>query len=161
MIHQIEIQQYSDKYKDQTIKLILKIQTEEFSIPISINDQPDLQQIPQFYQAGIGNFWIALDGQQVVGTIALFDIGNNQAALKKMFVDNSYRGKGVSKALLDTLINWCIKKEVREIYLGTISACLAAHRFYEKNGFQEILKEQLPPTFPILKVDSKFYKFTI
>ena len=39
-------------------------------------DQPDLLQIPQFYQSGAGNFWVALDGEEVVGTVALLDIGN-------------------------------------------------------------------------------------
>lgn len=157
----IEIRQYSDEYKDQIIKLILKIQTEEFGIPISVKDQPDLQQISSFYQTGTGNFWVALDDKQVVGTIALVDIGNSQTALRKMFVDNASRGKekGVAKALLDRLISWCEQKKVHEIYLGTTSAYLAAHRFYEKNGFQEVPKETLPKAFPVMQVDSKFYVY--
>jgi RimJ/RimL family protein N-acetyltransferase len=47
---------------------------------------------------------------------------------------------------------------VTEIYLGTTAEFLAAHRFYEKNGFKEIAKSQLPPAFPIMAVDTKFYK---
>lgn len=155
----IEIRPYADLYKDQIIQLILKIQTEEFGIPISIKDQPDLQQISQFYQKGTGNFWVALDGDRVVGTTALIDIGNGQTALRKMFVDNDYRGKekGVAKYLLDKVIVWCKNKQVREIYLGTTAAYLAAHRFYEKNGFQEIQRASLPSSFPVMQVDSKFY----
>ena len=34
---------------------------------------------------------------------------------------------------------------------------LAAHRFYEKNGFIELQKVALPKAFPIMAVDSKFY----
>jgi hypothetical protein len=43
----------------------------------------------------------------------------------------------------------------------TTQKFLAAHKFYEKNGFMEIRKNQLPDTFPIMKVDSKFYKFKV
>ncbi len=157
----IAIKPYSEIYKNQIIQLILKIQTEEFGIPISIKDQPDLERITQFYQKGCGNFWVALDDDRVVGTVALIDIGEGQTALRKMFVDNDYRGKdkGVAKVLLDVLIAWCNLKKVHEIYLGTTSAYLAAHRFYEKNGFHEISKEALPKAFPVMQVDTKFYKY--
>jgi hypothetical protein len=37
----------------------------------------------------------------------------------------------------------------------------AAHRFYEKNGFSEIKKAELPPNFPLLQVDTKFYKYNL
>ena len=159
----IKIESYNNFYKDQIIQLILKIQTEEFGIAIAIEDQPDLEQIPKFYQKGKGNFWVALDNKHVIGTIALIDLGNGQAALRKMFVDKSYRGKeiGVAQALLNEVITWCKNKQICEIYLGTTSAFLAAHRFYEKNGFQEILKDVLPPTFSLMQVDSKFYMKTV
>jgi N-acetylglutamate synthase-like GNAT family acetyltransferase len=159
----IVIKPYAEIYQEQVIQLILTIQTEEFGIPISIKNQPDLEKIRQFYQIGCGNFWVALDGDRVVGTIALLDIGQQQTALRKMFVEQSYRGKekGVAKALLDELIAWCKNKKVTDIYLGTTSAFLAAHRFYEKNGFQEIPKASLPQSFPVMQVDSKFYRYRV
>lgn len=159
----IEITPYKDLYKDQIIRLILKIQTEEFNIPVSRHDQPDLEQIDTFYQTGTGNFWVALDGSKVIGTIALIDIGHAQTALRKMFVDHGYRGKdiGIAQALLDTLIKWCENNSVKEIYLGTIDVFLAAHRFYEKNGFQEISKLTLPQAFPIMPLDTKFYRLIV
>ena len=44
------------------------------------------------------------------------------------------------------------------ILLGTTEKFLAAQRFYEKNGFTEIQKDALPPKFPVMTVDVKFYK---
>ncbi len=154
---------FDDSYQDQVIELILKIQVEEFGIKITIKDQPDLKQIPSFYQKDKGNFLVALDGEKVIGTIALVDIGNNQAALRKMFVDENYRGKekGVAKALLDQLTLWSHEQGLSGIYLGTTSAYHAAHRFYEKNGFQKIQKSDLPETFSVMEVDSKFYKYSL
>jgi predicted N-acetyltransferase YhbS len=41
------------------------------------------------------------------------------------------------------------------------SPALAAHRFYEKHGFSEIAPAQLPPSFPIMRVDTKFYRLEL
>ena len=159
--NQIKIVAYSSIYQEAILNLIVNIQQTEFGIAITAADQPDLCNIQDFYQKGKGNFWVALLNQEVVGTISLLDIGNGQSALRKMFVDRPYRGKNyqVAAALLGTLLNWARSQKVREIYLGTTPKFLAAHRFYEKNGFKEIAEDELPHNFPVMRVDTRFYKF--
>ena len=159
----IDINTYSEIFKQGVINLILSIQQEEFGIPIDLEAQPDLKEIPGFYQKGNGNFWVASTGEIVIGTIALLDIGNHCGALRKMFVKASYRGSkfGVGQALLNTVFGWATEKEFDTILLGTTEKFLAAQRFYEKNGFQEINKNLLPKEFPVMAVDVKFYKYII
>ncbi|MGO4381156.1 GNAT family N-acetyltransferase [Pseudoduganella sp. RAF53_2] len=159
----IEIVPYEPAYQDGVVSVILPIQREEFGVPITLEAQPDLLDIPGFYQQGSGNFWVALDEREVIGTISLLDIGNGQAALRKMFVKAAYRGKehGVAQRLMNELVAWSGAHGVREVFLGTTSFFLAAHRFYEKNGFDEIRKDELPPTFHFMPVDSKFYRLGI
>ncbi len=94
----ITIQRFDKEFTDGVINLILPIQQQEFGIAITIDDQPDLLNIPSFYQVGKGNFWIALEGSNVVGTLALLDIGEGQAALRKMFVKKEYRGEKLAIA---------------------------------------------------------------
>jgi N-acetylglutamate synthase-like GNAT family acetyltransferase len=139
--------------------LIVGIQRDEFQIPITLEDQPDLQNIPAFYQQGAGNFWVAVSEGKVVGTVALLDLGNHQGALRKMFVQASYRGPGhgVSARLLNTLLEWSREQGVKHLYLGTTEKFLAAHRFYERNLFQQIAATELPGTFLKMAVDSRFY----
>lgn len=155
----VTIQIYSSKYQEQIINLILYIQQHEFAVPITLEEQPGLLNIPEFYQKGKGNFWIAVSNDTVVGTMALLDIGNNQGAFQKCFVRKDYRGKdiGVAQQLLDTLLDWAKNQSIKAVYLGTTEVYKAAHRFYEKNGFTEISKAELPQTFPLLQVDTKFY----
>lgn len=159
----ILIKPYQAEYKNEIIDLILDIQCKEFSIPITREDQPDLNDIPNFYQTGAGNFWIALCGGKVVGTAALLDIGNNQAVLRKFFVKSAYRGSryNTAKQLLTALLTGAAEHKVTEVFLGTTAKFLAAHRFYEKNGFVEITAEKLPAAFPIMKVDTKFYCYQV
>lgn len=140
--------------------LILPIQREEFGIDITYEDQPDLQDVDGFYRKGSGEFWVALDAGNVVGSIALIDIGNRQAALRKMFVQADYRGagQGVARALLDRLLAHAAASGIREIFLGTTSKFLAAHRFYEKAGFDLVEEAELPAGFPRMQVDTRFYR---
>jgi GNAT superfamily N-acetyltransferase len=153
------IRQYTPADAVAVIDAILPIQQSEFGIPITLEAQPDLLNIPGFYQHGSGGFWVAETGGAIVGTIALLDIGNRQAALRKMFVSQSYRGAGhgVAGHLLDTLLEWSRLHGIDEVYLGTTEAFVAAHRFYEKNGFTELNRGELPPAFPVMAVDTRFY----
>lgn len=157
------IEVYNKKYQQQVIDLILDIQQNEFNVPVTIQDQPDLMNIENIYCSKNGNFWIAVDNNTVVGTIALIDIENNQSCLRKMFVHKNYRGKerGTGQLLLDTLITWCKEKDIREIYLGTIERLEAAIRFYKRNNFFLVDKQLLPENFPIMKVDTHFFKLVI
>lgn len=157
------IQPYTDQNKQQVADLIVSIQQNEFGIPITLQDQPDLNDIPHFYQSNNGNFWTASVDDNMVGTIALLDIGNQQAALRKMFVSKNHRGKSfnIGQSLLDTLLHWATNRQFKEIFLGTTAQFIAAQRFYEKNGFIEIEKKQLPLQFPVMQVDVKFYRYDI
>lgn len=145
------------------ISVILPIQQTEFEIPITLDAQPDLQDIPGCYQRGKGNFWVAMDADTVVGTVALLDIGDRRAALRKMFVARAHRGAehGVGRALLRTLLTWCRAHGIDEVFLGTTAQFLAAHRFYEKSGFRELSREALPESFPVMAVDTKFYGLSL
>lgn len=163
ILGQVDVIPFADKYKDQVIELILDIQQNEFHIPITAKDQPDLHDIKNFYQKENGNFWISLENNKVTGTISLKDIGGNELALRKMFVKKDSRGgnKRTAKRLLDAALNWAEERNISTIYLGTTEKFLAAHRFYEKNNFMEISKSDLPQTFPVMVVDTKFYAYKI
>jgi GNAT superfamily N-acetyltransferase len=157
----ISIIKYDKQYEQQTIDLIVGIQHGEFGIAITAEDQPDLRIVDRFYQQGNGNFWLAMDGDRVVGTIALIDIGNNEVSLRKMFVHPDYRGKekATGQQLMDVVFDWCKARNVTAIYLGTVGQFKAAHRFYERNGFVAVDKDKMPKGFPAMPLDHMFYAF--
>lgn len=156
---QISIDQYAPGDEKDILALILPIQRDEFGIEISADDQPDLMQIGTFYQTGNGDFWLAREKGFLIGTIGLRDIGNGEAALRKMFVAESWRGRefGVAKQMLEHLVATAKERGITRIYLGTTEKFLAAHRFYEKYGFELIEKQDLPLSFPLMAVDTRFY----
>lgn len=157
------VKEYSYKNQAQVVDLILQIQQQEYNISITKDDQPDLFTIEEYYQTGNGNFWVAIYDKDVVGTISLLDIGNNQLALRKMFVNKEYRGATYKTAslLLDAAMKWAKEFTIKAVFLGTTPQFVAAHRFYEKNGFIRIGLDDLPENFPVLQVDKKFYKYVL
>jgi GNAT superfamily N-acetyltransferase len=142
-------------YADKIIGLILPIQQQEFNVPVTAADQPDLLDIETHYHKSGGGFWGVVDGDRLIGTIGLIAIGNGAGVIRKMFVRKEYRGRehGIGQQLLDRVI----AAGRSDLYLGTVEQLRAAMRFYERNGFARIAPENLPADFPRMAVDNVFF----
>ncbi len=160
----MNIVQYEENYKEQTINLILSIQQCEFNINTKIEERPDLQDIQKFYlEPSNSNFWLALYNDNVIGTISISHIKGKKLALQNMYVHKDFRGlkyETASKLLKET-INFAKERNIKEIYLGTAADFFAAHKFYERNGFAQIGKESLPKKFPLMSIDSRFFELIL
>lgn len=158
-----EIKPFESIYQAEVIALIERIQEREFEIPIEEGQRKELQSIPESFQKNKGNYWVALFNKKVIGTIAVIDIGHHAFELRDVFLDKDYRGKisGFAKQLLDVVISWSKQNKVSTIYLGTTLKFKAAHRFYEKHGFIEIVREEMPSYCQPMDCDEKFYKLDL
>jgi len=151
--------------------MILAIQRDEFGFDITLADQPDLADgglfdTGGFYTAGDGAFWVARDRSDVVGAVALRDCGDRLGALRKMFVAPTHRGRdaagsSVSANLLEALLAHARAAGFERLLLGTTERFVAAHRFYEKHGWTRIDEAELPPSFPRMSVDTRFYELRL
>jgi len=162
MEQKLTILPLSNSHRDIAAALILPIQQGEFNVPITLADQPDLLDLDAAYFRPGGHFWGAFVDGELVGTIGLLAPGGI-GVIRKMFVKQPYRGKEsrIAQHLLDTLIAYARGHDMNDIYLGTIERMKAAHRFYERNGFNRIPKENLPAAFPFMPVDNVFYHLQI
>ena len=158
----IEIRPHATPDTEALLALILGIQRGEFGLPISREDQPDLLDVAGFYRRGNGEFWVADGGGgSIAGSVALIDIGDGRMALRKMFVAPAQRGDGLAARLLDVALVHARAHDAREVLLGTTDAFRAAHRFYEKHGFARIDRDALPAAFPVMAVDTRFYRLAL
>jgi len=157
----MEIIKYQEKYKDQIIDLILHIQNEEAKINLSIEEQPDLLNITEFYEKDGGQFWLAIDKDDVIGTIGFMNYGNNNAVLKKFFVRADCRKRKVGLALYETLYIYLKENDYKQILLDTPSVAKQSHSFYEKAGFRKTVKSQLPFSYDYPDRDSLLYLLSI
>ena len=165
---QLTILPLSNVYRDEVAGLILPIQQTEFHVPITLADQPDLADLEAAYFRPGGHFWGAFVEGELAGTIGLLvrgpaGIHTPIGVIRKMFVKPPFRGKqwGVAQRLLETLVTYSRENGLEHLYLGTITSRKAAHRFYEKNGFERMEKTALPAIFPFMPVDDVFYHLEI
>ena len=124
----------------------------EFNLPNSNGSNSNSQ--------SLNKYWVAFNKTEIIGTVGILKIDNTSSILKNMFVKKEYRGKGftTSHSLLKKACEWSESEGMNHIYLGTMSQFKAAHKFYEKNGFQEIVKSKLPFSFITNPLDEVFYK---
>lgn len=159
----IALRLLSNADSQAAVDLILPIQRIEFGVPITVEDQPDLLAIDNYYNNPGGGFWGAFNEDELIGTIALINAGHHTGVIRKMFVKQEFRGKthGIAQALIERLIAFARTKNLTALYLGSVDQMKAAHRFYERNGFQRISPEALPAHFPRMALDTIFYQLSL
>ena len=155
----MEIRIFEPKFNQSVKEMILDIQQNEFLLPITLSNQPDLLDIERSYQNKGGQFWVAVDSSSghVIGCLGLVALRDGNVALKKMFVAKTYRKLGLGKKLLEEFITYCYENSKKAIFLGITSDFEAAQYFYQKSGFKEITSADLPEDFPRLTMDNCYY----
>jgi len=148
------------KLRQAITNMIYKIQCSHFKgkLDPAINN-PIIHAEQHYTYKGKCNFWYATNEEnKVVGCIGLKILDEENAELNKCFVDPTYKGRGLAQLLIKKLAKQAIKLDIKHIYLGCVDYFFWAHRFYEKLGFTEINKSQLPKNFIPCNVDKKFYQ---
>ncbi|MBC8051674.1 MAG: GNAT family N-acetyltransferase [Sphingobacteriaceae bacterium] len=151
---QVDIVPFQDHHQAD-IDVFMTMIANEFTDSIF---SPQSKTIKEVSLLPTDKYWVALIDGKVIGTIGLSTFQNNAIALKRMFLNEAFRGQGVSKTLLDTVVNFAIDNKVSSIYLGTMTQFKAAQKFYEKHGFKRIPQTALPIEFPVNPVDKIFYR---
>jgi len=82
--------------------------------------------------------WVALDGDAVVGSVALRDLGGGAVQLKRMYLRPRMRGRGLGRELLGVALDWARTHGVRRVCLDTSERMVAAQRLYEAHGFVRV-----------------------
>jgi len=146
--------------RKQIINMIETIQKHEFNLPITDEiNSGILKAEEEYYFNRSYNFWYAVDQVgAIIGSIGLKKIDKNNAEIKKLFVSDKYRGKGISGKLLQALFKSTLKHHFRFLYLGTVDKLHAAQKFYSKNGFTRIDESELPSQFSKCPIDTIFFK---
>lgn len=87
----------------------------------------------------IRSYFLAMDGEKLVGFVALHIHSPALAELRSMIIDTAYRGQNIGSTLVE---NAC--KEGRGLGLKEVLALTYQQRFFERLGFIEIPKESIP-----------------
>jgi len=94
----------------------------------------DLEDPARAYTA----LWVAVDGNQVVGSVALRDVGDGAVELKRMYLRPDARGRGMGKQLLGVALDWARANGKQTVRLDTSERMVAAQKLYEAHGFRRV-----------------------
>lgn len=85
-----------------------------------------------------GCIFLAMDEESVVGTAGLAKEKEGMFELVKMAVDPAWRGRGISKLLLERCLEEAKKLKAEKIVLFSNSQLHIALKLYEKYGFRHV-----------------------
>jgi putative acetyltransferase len=132
----IKIIEYSDKYQPDFKRLNL-----EWLDLYNLTESHDLEILDDPTGTVIergGLIFLAMDGQEVVGTAGLWKESDEEYELIKMAVDPGYRGQGISKKLLQKCIDEAEELGAKKITLFSNSQLQTAISLYKKYGFEHV-----------------------
>lgn len=85
-----------------------------------------------------GALYLAKAGEIIAGSAALINEGNGVYELAKMAVTDAFKGKGISKLLIEKCLSTAIALGAKKIYLQSNSQLTTALALYEKYGFKHV-----------------------
>ena len=149
------ISHFKPEQQQELRDFVLTIQNNEFSLGFKANEQSDLEDTGSFYTGG--GFWLAHHEGQLVGCIGLQKLDRTTGVLRKLFVKKEFRGTEhqIAGHLFANLKNKARTLGFERILLDTPAVAKASHRFYEKNGFLEVDRSQLPSAYKFPDRNSK------
>jgi putative acetyltransferase len=103
-----------------------------------------------------GSVWIAIDDENVIGSAALMKEHDGVYELAKMCVAESYRGKGISRLLIEKCIQQAKEVGAKKVFLFSNHQLQAAIALYEKYGFKHIAVENSPFETADIKMELVF-----
>lgn len=138
----ITISAYEDQYQPDFRRLNM-----EWLEKYALTEPHDLEVLddPRGAVLNKGGFiFLAFDGPKVIGTAGLYREPDNSFELVKMTVDPGYRGRGISKLLLDRCISAARDAGAGLVFLFSSSKLSTALQLYEKYGFRHVPVENSP-----------------
>lgn len=98
--------------------------------------------------------WIAEQGGEFTGCIAIVGVNQEQAQLRWFLVDPSTRGSGLGKWLLNEAVAFAEKSGYKSVILWTESSLAPAAHLYRMAGFQKV--ESKPGQWGVTVVEEKY-----
>lgn len=103
-----------------------------------------------------GVIYLAKVGEEIVGTAALINEGNDVYELAKMSVTESWQSKGISKLLIEACLRKAKELEAKKVELFSNHQLKNALKLYEKYGFSYIEMKDSPFQTADIKMELTF-----
>jgi GNAT superfamily N-acetyltransferase len=100
--------------------------------------EEEMERFPEKYKEPDGAFFVAMDGERAVGCVGLKKIGDRICEMKRLFVLDDYKGRGIGKKLVEAILREAENKGYSRMRLDTLRRMDKAFTLYRNFGFREI-----------------------
>jgi GNAT superfamily N-acetyltransferase len=132
----IAIVPYKEEYKEHIKSLNYEWLEKYFAI--EPNDVIQLSNPKKEILDKGGKIFFALHNDEVVGTVSLLKVSNEEYELGKMAVTEKYKSAGIGKMLMEHCIEEAKKMNAKKLSLFSNTRLEAALHVYRKYGFVEV-----------------------
>jgi putative acetyltransferase len=109
---------------------------------IAMTIDGELKQILEVFSEEKRNaFWVVASAKEIVGSFGIERRNVNDTELRRMYLDEGYRGLGIARRMLACAEAEALSLGFTKMIVSTAEIQKAADRFYRKSGFQQIRRE--------------------
>ncbi|MCL0029708.1 GNAT family N-acetyltransferase [Dehalococcoidia bacterium] len=102
------------------------------------NFEEELVRLPGKYAPPKGALLMAVEGQDVMGCVAVKELEDDVCEMKRLFVRPQHRGRGLGKLLAQRIIEEAARIGYSRMRLDTLHILTEAMRLYESLDFKRI-----------------------
>ncbi len=123
----------------ESIKLLFNEYAQSLEVDLCFQDfKYELDTLPGKYAQPDGRLYVAYWNNHLAGCVALRRYDDTRAELKRLFIRTEFRGLGMSKKLVQHVINDAKEVGYKQILLDTLNTMKPAISLYQSFGFKEI-----------------------
>lgn len=153
----VHLRQASKPEEIDTARALFREYETWFGISLCFqNFDEEVSTLPGKYAPQEGRLYIAFENDEALGCIALREIGDGVCEMKRLFLRESARGKGVGKMLIEKVLEDALEIGYRLMRLDTYPPKMGkAVDLYKAYGFYEIPSYYNNPHDDVLYMEKK------
>ena len=146
---QIEIRAFAAQDAGQVRELFITVNRllappelkEAFEGYIALALSEEIDRIADYYSERDGGFWVAMDGNRVVGMFGLEPSSAAAMELRRMYVAPDARRRGIARTMLRHAEEECRRRDRSSLELSTSELQGEALSLYRNAGYQMVREE--------------------
>lgn len=143
-MNDVSIIPYNPRYQPDFKRLNLEWISQYFTV--EPHDLEQLEQPETYVLSNNGQIFLAKLDDQIVGCVAMVNMGTTGFELAKMAVSPTMQGRGVGKRLCVAAIDYARQLSVKTVWLESNRVLTPALAMYKSVGFREVPSVETPYT---------------
>jgi DNA-binding MarR family transcriptional regulator/N-acetylglutamate synthase-like GNAT family acetyltransferase len=137
-IHPVSIRPYRQGDLPYIIKRHRELYESEYGFSREFGDYVEkyVQKFDEKHDSERETIWVAENGDRLIGAIAIVKADDATAQLRWFLIEPEARGRGLGRRLMKTVIDFCLEKDYKHVFLWTVNILAAARHLYGSYGFE-------------------------